>query len=504
MKLYQAKHEMRYGEDQTRVVKPWPRLQAELNTENKPAFDRLMTDGLAKTSAWPGFERELFARLYTGDKLERLEDVKPEHKLVSKMNDLLDELPDWHQTVDRCKADEYSSTATALGLLRRLMNEVPHHNLDADTARKVQELFESDWMEELDAAGDDDYIPKPDQLLDAEAKLAEAISEVEDLEGDLDESAIRQAVRDQLAVANQEMDDVDAAMLGCGWGSSDAGPGSRSTPEVKRAMADRLKRYPKLKRIMDIAGRLLNFMHQCQSQKIRRGTSEITNIETGAEVGRLLPCEAALVRHPQGRLSLFRKLLERNALQYQLESEEPAGRGPVVVCIDDSASMEGHPEIWSKAVALAMLEMARAQDRPFAYCLFSTRIVKIFVEQPGEKATPAEILDALAVFSAGGTDFDEPLRWALNVIENQPHLEDADIVFISDGDCEALQMTEHRARLESTGARVLGIAVGRDAISKTGPGSMRDFCDELYPVNEIRTDRPSDDQLAATRGVLSL
>lgn len=42
-------------------------------------------------------------------------------------------------------------------------------------------------------------------------------------------------------------------------------------------------------------------------------------------------------------MALLRDLAERRRLQYQLTSNESLGRGPLVVALDKSTSMEGAP-----------------------------------------------------------------------------------------------------------------------------------------------------------------
>jgi len=503
--IKRAHQQMRHGPDLTRTVKTWPRMQAEYTMRDKSGPEEMLAEGTKRVSGWSGFVREVFGRLYTGDKL-RGTDVKPEHAWASQMHSMLDDLPEWQRMTQRCRGDSYSTSAATMGLSQKLTAQVPEHRRDAEEARRRFELLKEEWDDAKEAASQNGEPPPPPppEMRQAKNDLDAARAEAEACAGNMDPSAMRQTMRAALAETNQHLDDIDSTLRAVGWGSQDAGPGDMSADAVKRDVAARLEQADRLREIMDLAGRLKNVMREAQAAKVRHGCSEITDIETGADVARLLPNEAALMRHPKGKLILFRKMLERGALQYHLEGKEPTGRGPVVVCIDDSGSMNGNRDVWAKALALALLEMARKQNRHYAFCTFSTQLTHTFVEETGKKSSPSVVIDALLAHRGGGTAFDPPLTWALEQVEKHDKLKDADVVFISDGDCRANKLDEHRRRLAKTGARVWGIAVGPSAVNSTGEGSMQSFCEKVYPVTELHIDSPGEQEQAAARGVLGL
>jgi len=69
-------------------------------------------------------------------------------------------------------------------------------------------------------------------------------------------------------------------------------------------------------------------------------------------------------------LQMFRAV-QRQVLQYQLSGNEVLGRGPLVLLLDKSGSMEGPKDTWATALALALLEHAHAERRPFALIDFN-------------------------------------------------------------------------------------------------------------------------------------
>src|SRR6185312_10631442 len=110
--------------------------------------------------------------------------------------------------------------------------------------------------------------------------------------------------------------------------------------------------------------------------------------------------ELAGLLHPRRMLALLRDLVESRALQYKLEGSESLGKGPLVVCLDKSGSMAGAADIWATAVALALLEVAQRQRRPFALLSFDARVKDEVIVAPGEMLPEG----ALFIGCAGGTD----------------------------------------------------------------------------------------------------
>lgn len=481
--------QVRFGADLAKEVKPWPRMQAVEAFEGSQALTQCLTDGAEKVSTWPSFMRELFGRLYTGDKCKATAEPRQEGAYANQLHATLDELPEWKRLVERCWGDTYSASLASLGMGERLQAQVPEHACDAQRARRHAELFQEEYealCEEMRQQGRP-LPPEPPELTQAKQDLARAEAEAKKMAEQMaaDASQIRNAARGAVQQANQRMDDIDNALAGCGWGVGDAGAGEASGAAVKAAVANRLLNSTRLREIFELAGRMQDIMRHTQASKVRRGAGELTDIEAGNSISRLLPTELMLLKHPKARYLLARKLHEASALQYHLEDREPKGKGPIVVCIDDSGSMHGQRDIWAKAIALALLELARRQKRDFCFCTFSTKLTYRFVEKVNKKALPQDLIDALLHHTGGGTKFDPPLEWAFECIARAERMKEADVIFISDGDCRAQSSEAHKAKAKALGARVVGIAVGHSAIHATGTGTMQDFCDVVHPVTDV-------------------
>ncbi len=118
-----------------------------------------------------------------------------------------------------------------------------------------------------------------------------------------------------------------------------------------------------------------------------------------------------------------------------MQGKETKGKGPIIICIDNSGSMAGEREAWAKGFALGLLTIARKQKRNFAIIHFGNATeLKTFTFD--KKVNSEELLIALSHFFGGGTNFERPLREAMSLMyEENSILKKADIVFVTDGEC---------------------------------------------------------------------
>ena len=121
-------------------------------------------------------------------------------------------------------------------------------------------------------------------------------------------------------------------------------------------------------------------------------------------------------------------------MQYQLIGNEPLGKGPLVVLLDKSGSMDGPRDIWATALALALLDQAQRERRVFALLGFDYRVKHEAVVKPDEPLPEAALFTACA----GGTEIGVALDRGLELIRgNTGPLKKADIVLVTDGGSDA-------------------------------------------------------------------
>jgi uncharacterized protein with von Willebrand factor type A (vWA) domain len=226
-----------------------------------------------------------------------------------------------------------------------------------------------------------------------------------------------------------------------------------------------------------------------------RAPTEARGVERSADVTRMLPAEAALLGHPTLRLLWHARRAEQGLATYRFEgrveervrvqaesapitrtSHQRPERGPVVLCLDTSGSMQGAPEQIAKALALAVARAAHDEGRACRVVLFSgPGDVEDLEVSLGPEGLPA-LLRLLAMSFSGGTDVDWPLRVALDTLERQGW-DRADLLIVSDGAFDLPSgMVERvaRARAEHR-ARVHGLVIG----FRASP-AMAALCDPLH------------------------
>jgi uncharacterized protein with von Willebrand factor type A (vWA) domain len=252
-------------------------------------------------------------------------------------------------------------------------------------------------------------------------------------------SDIRAALRRAAREARDAVQEAESAIEGLG----PCMPGNefvqKSGPANLAAIRDaheRLKNSPRLQRIAQLAGRLERVAASKAMSKVKPGVGEVHGIGPGDDIARLLPSELVALRRPKLKLALLARIAERSALTYEMTGREPQARGPVIVLMDESSSMrEGGKDIWSKAVALALLSTATKQRRAWHLVAFNGNIRREIAIAPG-RATPADVQAALDEKCGGGTDFDAPVLRAIEIIRTSRTMKAADVVVITDGEDE--------------------------------------------------------------------
>lgn len=184
-------------------------------------------------------------------------------------------------------------------------------------------------------------------------------------------------------------------------------------------------------------------------------------------------------------LPLFlRKYQQGRIKQYQRREPIYKGAGDIICCLDESDSTEGAPAAWGKAVALTLLEIAADGGRSFALVHFSSsRSIQTDLFRPGAY-TAADKMAAAEIFLGGGTNFETPMSEALRLMQEEG-FENADVVFITDGQCTLSNEYLEQLRAEQAARRftVTGILLDKD---KPGMAfSLKEFCQNIYRTSEL-------------------
>ncbi|MCX8072070.1 MAG: VWA domain-containing protein [Candidatus Binatia bacterium] len=292
--------------------------------------------------------------------------------------------------------------------------------------------------------------------IDKQARLVQRshMLKARDVERTVRETVERQFTHLSTTVARVAMATSELEEQGQDWQEQWGGQLGQSVG-LQIELGKRLADNPRLRKLARLLGRMRAVASALRQKTFERANQEVHAINQGSNLSRLLPSELSALRNPWRRRDFGRRLLEGTLLQYDLRGPEQTGRGPMVVCLDVSSSMSGDKEIWAKAIALTLLDIAQRQKRLFRVICFSSRETPLLELDlnPCERyaADPHRVLDFAAYFPGGGTDFQKPLDAAVKCLQSGTYRK-GDLIFITDGECQfepgwLATFREHKQRL---------------------------------------------------------
>ncbi len=305
------------------------------------------------------------------------------------------------------------------------------------------------------------------------------------------QSAMERALQEGFDQAMSDVKDSEELLEGFG---DEAGANQRFAVNQRLMLAKKLQSSDKLKRLAKMVGKFKRLALAEQRRRVMQHHEEMYDVTLGNDVSRLIPAELFALRHPILRKDFMRRFVEGKLLQYNLRGDEERGKGALVVCIDGSYSMEGEKELWSKAVTLAMLDIATRQKRNFRAIHFGSKKDPLTVmDFPKNEAKDRRIekIEQLAeYFIGGGTDFEKPLQEAIYSLERDDK-QRGDIVFITDGDCvvSSRWLTEFKRMKEDLEVTVFSILVD---MGINTPATVKEFSDKVTTVSRLTSDEMKD------------
>ena len=382
-----------------------------------------------------------------------------------------------------------------------------------DEARNAKEL-----TEQADAAEDISQDAKEVLEQTAERMASQARAENTRLQRlakqlDQDLSRVQQETRNRflkeaITVA-QNLD--DATQEAESWGLA-VGGGHQSSPGRQIELGKRLAGNDKLKKLAKMVGRMKHHALALRRKNFERTNDEVFEVGLGAELSRLLPHELLSLQHPLLRQDFIRRFVDNELLQYDLRGVEAQGKGPLIVCLDGSSSMQGDKEVWAKALTLTLLEIARRERRRFRTICFSSADAPLYSVDLNTRvryeADMDKVLELAEYFPGGGTDFEKPLDAALECIKEgtcpasvrqgrtrslfqEARFQRGDIVFITDGECRVHADWAERFTTEKNalGFSLFSILID---IGTSSPGSLTPFSDKITSVSQLTSKEAGD------------
>jgi len=448
--------------------------------------------GTSKLFAFPSFTLEVFHRLYYESEPEELDPPPPEsawaillhrefqqligfdelveqcqgnqlaaglatveycHQVYDRLPPPIPQFPNPQQYRDLIKQLKHQPEVPPSGVFEHLLSVTPTESSTGLPLPKTRQQRErSLWLRQL-IEDSGDCSPELIQLLQQKGK--QAVWQAQQYAASLDETQVRQMLRAALNAAHEKLSEASGwlEMLGLSWGNEIGGE-LRVSPAEKMALAQKIALNAKLKQIAVVAGRLQQTAQRKRRSQALNAFGEITTIELGDNLSRLLPSELQKLSAPD-LFPLFALLYyDRSLLQYKTRGKEKQCKGPLVACLDSSGSMDGLPDIWAKAVTAVLGQIARRERRHLRVIHFATRVCRVDDFPPHHHDFSRLLESMLAFYNGGGTAWEPALLSATECIEQQQQFKGADIVMITDGKCDVKREFFRAVKSQEATARI--------------------------------------------------
>lgn len=262
----------------------------------------------------------------------------------------------------------------------------------------------------------------------------------------------------------------------------------------RKKISNTFYKYPVLKGIVQQLGREREIETQDTDMTITvnepvllrhaNTRQEIDGTTVGNDLSSLLPFEYALIDEP----IFYKRFANKELLQYSslppinnklktfhtLLPEPRMEKGPIILAIDTSSSMEGKPAEIAKSLTLQTIEIVRKEKRKCFLIAFSVR------EQHIELSRPSQFRKVEQFFSTtftGGTDGEQMFAEALKTLDTD-NFTMADILIISDFHF-SLPKPDTWKRIkeeQKKGTRFYGLSIGN------GVGSYEYVLDKYWTI----------------------
>ena len=296
-----------------------------------------------------------------------------------------------------------------------------------------------------------------------------------------------QAAQEAAGKASKEAsDDVEALQSmrdAAGLGPGD--DGGKLPKEELLEMFKRVKDSKRLKMICQYLGRYRRLAQAQQRYRVDHGLEEMVGVTMGGPLEQIVPSELAGLGDPNLEVETMRKIVEREYMSWDYDGFAKRAKGPIVVVVDESGSMDGDRVHMAKAIALSLYWVANYQNRWVCLVGFSGGTEGNWLTiEPGQKK-PYELLDWLEHFYCGGTTCDVPLvelpkKWKkLGCPEGK-----TDVVVITDAYLNVPDKVKRdfNGWKEESQAKMVTIVIGDE------PGDLADVSDATFTVEDLDVD----------------
>lgn len=411
-------------------------------------------------SEWRDFTRETFSRLYAPKNNRPLPPDRQSlwaggaHRVLEQQAAFgeLQVASHAHRAIAAEAAAELAlSTGAMMGLGKMEQGEA---TANPDSVRSS--------MSALEEAGHGDEAESLEKdLLKAEGRRAASHQNLKDA---VEKGMMATAMQGVVDKAKRMAKGV-ALLRGCGLG----GPGGEVAGEIPDDLVRAIADDGLFAMIMDWLGRMQESSDALQTSTTREGHLDVLGVTPGDDPARLIGSELAKLRHPGLRRDLYRRLLEGEALCWEMAGEDESDKGDVVVLMDRSGSMGPQDMAYARALAVAAVARAFSEGRRATLVAFDHQ-TQVATAEPSGRGLE-DVLRLARCEARGGTNISLAIAEGAKAAEK---MEEADFLVITDGAFSAVD-AEVAVTTTGLGASFLGVFVGGSQGGETG-WLERKFC----------------------------
>lgn len=198
---------------------------------------------------------------------------------------------------------------------------------------------------------------------------------------------------------------------------------------LKRSALERIRNSEYLRKFTDMIGKYKECAVTEQKKKVKSSAIEIKSVKVGDKIEDALPSDKLNLCNEITKKDFYRRMTQGQLMSYDKESQKQKNKGPIIVCIDQSGSMHGDKDMWAKALAVGILEVAQLQKREFACIPYDSSCRKTTIIHKDE-ISPDKIIGIAEERATGGTSFEAPLKEASKLIEDS-NFKEAKTILVS-------------------------------------------------------------------------
>ena len=231
--------------------------------------------------------------------------------------------------------------------------------------------------------------------------------------------------------------------------------------EILKDFADLLKNDESLQELADLIGRQ-NWETERYEKELREKIEiktefhpkpayrgQISGLRLSGEISSALPSELAMSKNDATKLYFAQKFAENKLLSYsyvnrqkfyreergteeiEVPVKEKEQKGPVIICVDTSGSMNGTPERVAKTITFALAKKCLEEERKCYLISFSTGIEVQDLSEFEKGNGLIELAKFLRKSFNGGTDAEPALQHSLTLLQKNDW-KNADVLVVSD------------------------------------------------------------------------